>query len=102
MGPTREAVLKELRATARVPITLGKYEPQATIDRDGDDWVLLALVIDQAAHDRAYAEAMGPGGSGYWMPESRFAFLVRGEAIVRAATKEAFVAALEKITWSWS
>jgi len=104
MGPTREAVLKALaeESRLRLPITLGKYEPQAVIERDGEAWVLRPLVLDQAAHDRAYAEAMGPGGSGFWMPESKFAYLVPGEPIVRAATKEAFVTQLERIKWRWS
>lgn len=104
MGPTREAVLRALaeESRLRLPITLGKYEPQATIDREGDEWVLRPLVLDKAAHDRAYEAAMGPGGSGFWMPESKLAYLVPGEPIVRAATRDAFVAALKRITWRWS
>lgn len=102
MGPTREAVLAELRGAARLPMTLGKYSPQATIDREGELWRLRPLVVDKEACDRAYGEAMGPGGSGYWMPESEFRFLKPGEAIVQESTREAFVAALEKVEWTWS
>ena len=83
-------------------MTLGKYSPQATIERDGEDWVLRPLVLDQAACDAAHQEAMGPGGSGFWMPESEFRFLRPGEALVREKTRQAFVAAIEKLKWRWS
>ena len=103
MGPTREQVLKELRSgKARLPMTLGKYSPQATIERDGDVWMLRPLVLDKAASEAAYQKAMGPGGSGFWMPESEFQFLKPAAAIVEGSSLEAFVAALEKIKWQWS
>jgi hypothetical protein len=103
MGPTREWVLSELRGgRARLPMTLGKYAPQATIERDGDVWRLRPLVLDKAASEAAYREAMGPGGSGFWMPESEFQFLKPGVEIVREETLEAFVEALAKVKWVWS
>ena len=60
-------------------MTLGKYAPQATIERDGEVWMLRPLVLDKAASEAAYQEAMGPGGSGFWMPESEFQFLKPGD-----------------------
>ncbi len=100
VGPSREVVLRELRGRPRLPITLGKYKPEAMIAREGEEWVLRPLVLDEAAYQAAYEKARA--GDGYWMPEHEFQFLRPGEAIVQASTREAFVAALEKIEWGWS
>ena len=103
LGPKRDVVLRMLESTdVRLPMTLGKYSPAATIERDGADWVLRPLVLDKAACERAAKEALAPGGSGHWMPESEWQYLEPGDAIVRAPTREAFLAALRKLRWRWS
>jgi hypothetical protein len=95
-GPTRKELLTRLRRAAELPITLGDGAPQAVVERDGEDWVLRLLVHDRAALERAHAE------STMWVPEMEFQFLVPGEAIVRAKTQQAFVAAIEAMDWRWS
>ncbi len=105
MGPSRARVLRMLRGARepQLPITLGNYEPQATIRRDHngdrDRWLLLPLVLDQARYDAAAAAALAAGDN--WMPEHAFQFLVEGAPILEAPDRAAFADALEKIRWRW-
>src|SRR5437868_9063870 len=100
-GLTREQLLARLRSFwPRLPITLGAGAPQAVVERDGADWVLRPLVHDRAALERARTESMASGGG--WMPEMEFQFLAAGDAIVRAPTRKAFIAAIEAMEWRWS
>lgn len=101
MGPSRTAVLKQLRAgRPKLPITLGRYAPQAVIKREGDAWVLRPLRIDQERAAAAGREALAGGRS--WMPEMEWQFIVEDPPIVFAPDRDAFVAALEALPWTYS
>lgn len=100
MGPTREAVLEALRAwRPKVPITIGRYEPQVVIDRRDGSWVLLPLVMNHERAKAAGEEALARGGM--WMPEMTWRFLEEGPPLVAHADKGDFIDAIAAMPWRW-
>jgi hypothetical protein len=98
-GPSREALLKMLRgwrAESKLPITLGKYEPQAYVLREGDEWQIRLLEEDPQLvaemQERQRKE-------GYLMPEHYFSCKRSGVVLIRADSRDAFIAAIEKMDW---
>lgn len=103
LGPDRERVLALLRAPSpkhHVPITLGRYSPQAEIDVVDGRWVLVPLELDQDAANRAGEEAIAAGQ--HWMPEMQWQFLRRGAPLHDADSARELAALLESANWPWS
>ena len=95
IGPTRAALIRQLTSwlrPPRLPITLAVMEPRAVVRREGEAWLIVALVHDHAAAGRASEEALARGES--FMPEHTFRFMKEGEILLRAPTKRAFVEAI--------
>jgi len=95
-GPSREQLLTLLRRGTKESVTLGKYEPQAVVLCDGGEWKILALEEDPQLvaemQERQRAE-------GYLMPEHYFSCKRPGRVLLSAPSRDAFIAAVEKMPW---
>jgi len=103
MGPDKQTDLKQLRSflpKRHVPITLGRSAPQAVIENTGDVWVLVPLVVNREAANKAAHEANAAGRG--WMPEMEFQFLERGEPLLEAQSAAELADLIEATDWTWS
>lgn len=107
MAPIREvtreevlAMLAKSDAEKRLPITLGRYHPQAIVCLESGTWKIRKLVLDEARANVAREKALAAGDN--WMPESEFAYLVPGPTMVEAPSRENFMAALKVFRWNFS
>jgi hypothetical protein len=101
IGPDRDALLRLLAApNPTLPITLGHMTPQATVTHEGGVWRIVALAMDHEAAGQAGRAALASGNN--WMPEHEWRFLGPDRVLVEAATKDAFVAAIRKMKWTFS
>jgi len=101
-GPSRQALLKILQrpdAEDRLPVTLAKYRPDAVVRKEGDAWVIRALIEDREAVHKASEEAMAAGDN--FMDEHTWRFLHPGKVLIEAATKEDFIKKIEKMKWDY-
>jgi hypothetical protein len=99
-GPSRQALLKILRrpdAEDHLPITLAKYRPDAVVRKEGDVWVIRALVEDREAVHKASEEAMARGDN--FMDEHTWRFLHPGKILIEAATREDFIKKIKGMDW---
>jgi hypothetical protein len=100
MGPSRKQLIALLqKPKPQLPITLGEYSPQATVENAGGRWRIVELEEDREASRRAGEQALARGHN--WMPENTWAFLRPGKVVVDVASKEELIAKVEKMKWSW-
>jgi hypothetical protein len=101
VGPTRDHLLAMLREarSPRLPITLGRYAPQAVVDLVDGEWCLCPLEMDQAAADAAGRAAFAAGGS--WMPEMTWRFLRPGAPLLRAPSRQALADLVADRPWPY-
>jgi hypothetical protein len=100
-GPSRAELLKLLRgwrATSKLPLTLGKYEPQAIVECEGDEWRIRLLEHDPKLVAEMEARQKAEG---YLMPEHYFQCLVPGKVLLTAPSRDDFIAVIEKMTWTF-
>jgi hypothetical protein len=103
VGPDRETVLKKLRSFLpgrKVPMTLGLYAPQATIEEAEGKWRLLPLVMNHQAAREAGERALADGKN--WMPEMEWRFLEKGAPLLEAESATELASLIEGIEWRWS
>ncbi|RKG74036.1 hypothetical protein D7W79_24025 [Corallococcus exercitus] len=86
-------------AEQRLPLHLGNGSPTAVISVKEGQWRLEPLVLDAAENDRRYQAAMRD--TGMWMPEMGWPSLKPGDPVITADSREAFVAKLEALTWTY-
>ncbi|MBN8227885.1 hypothetical protein JYK02_10225 [Corallococcus macrosporus] len=80
-------------------MTLGSGSPTAVISVKEGQWRLEPLVLDAEANARRYQESMKD--TGMWMPEMGWPSLMPGEPVIAADSREAFVAKLEALPWTY-
>ena len=101
-GPGREALLKILGGwfgVRKLPITLGQYSPQAVVERQGGQWCIVALRMNEQEAAAAGKAAIEAGET--WIPEMEWRFLEKAETIVSAESRKAFIEEIRKIDWIW-
>lgn len=101
-GPSRQALIAILLrsdAEQQMPITLADNSPDAVVRKEGDLWVIRALVEDNGARKNAGDEAMAAGKP--FRDENSWAFRHPGPILVKATTKENFIRAIEKMRWDY-
>lgn len=100
IGPSRAQLVEELqKGRPRLPITLGLYAPQATVEKVDGTWRIVALEPDHEAERRAGEEAIARGDD--WMPEHTWQFLRPGRVLVEAKSKADFVEAVKRMKWTF-
>jgi hypothetical protein len=101
IGPTKAELIALLqKRKPELPITLGLYSPQATVENAGGRWRIVALEEDVEASRRAGEEALKT--TGHWMPEHTWQFLRPGRLIVDAPSREELIEAVRNLDWPWS
>lgn len=98
LGPSRQRLLKMLASSrVRLPITLGQYEPQATVFKSGERYQLALLKPDHAAAEKAAQAALASGED--FMPEHGWAFMGPGQVLVSETSLEKFRTAISQLEW---
>src|SRR5262249_48947486 len=101
-GPSREQLIAMLRARGaerKLPITLGRYAPQAVVEKQGGKWRLRELALDDAASN-AYGAKQLEGGQNF-MPENTWQFLAPDKVLLEHADLESFCRGLQELTWNF-
>lgn len=101
-GPSREELLSKLRGRLEgdtLPITLGRYSPQAVLDVEDGVFMLWSLELDHEAARREGEARMARGEP--WMPEMEYRFIGKGKVLLKAASQEELIQAIEKMSWTY-
>lgn len=101
VGPTRDEVIRRVRAHREgtpLTITLGRIEPKAVVLHQAGRWQLRALVTNE--HKLAHIQREQQQ-RGYYMPEHDWGALEPGPALIDEGSRGAFLAALERIEWTY-
>ena len=101
IGPTRPELLEMLRAwrQPRLPITLGRYEPQAMVEVVDGVWRIRLLVKDNAAVDRLGKERLARGDN--FMPEHTWIFTPDGPIVAHAPSRRELAKLVETMRWDF-
>jgi len=101
IGPDRDELLRLLSAARpTLPITLGHYQPMASVTCDDGVWRITTLTIDDDQARRAGAAAIAAGQN--WMPEMEWQFLRPHRVLVEAKSKDDFLVKIRAMKWKFS
>jgi hypothetical protein len=101
VGPSRDEVVRILQsrnARKRLPIVVGKNEPQAFVAVEGGQWVLRRLESDRKKLDAIERTQLAQG---YYVPEHQFGALVPGEVLLSHRVLREFVTQLKAMAWPY-
>jgi hypothetical protein len=98
VGPNREQTVKLIR-DGKLPIALGRYQPQATISHVDGVYRLRPLVLDDAKCNEFARQRHAAGES--FMPEHTWRFLYEGDPLLESPSRDEFIRAIERLDWSY-
>lgn len=101
MGPNKQDVLRILRGRKperQLPLSLGQYEVQASIQKHDDgSWQLVAMRVNEARANEEGRRRLAAGQP--WMPEMRGQFLEPAGVLLRADSAKALAELIETTSY---
>ncbi len=93
IGPSLGQTVHKLKTGAKLPLSLGRYSPQAMIDKREGGYVLYRLEPDAGARKKAAEEHEKQG---YYVPEMDWKSLREGKTLASAAYLDEFIELVKK------